>query len=762
MAGANETYTIDIQAAMPEGESVTGKLDALSKSLLGADRSAEQFDAAARDVSKALAMAKASLADTDVQLGEANAQWDELEANANRAAKAFEKAAMKGPVTKEIADSALTSKVALDSFGVTLAALERQSEEARTSSQALALVLGQVRDASREAATAEAATAAAAKELAATEKAAAAAIAKADDEKKSAAEDAAKAAKQAAEDAAKAAEAPLLAAKESAHELGNFRASLATLPGPLGKLASAALAPAQGFQKLSGAMGSSRAASVLAIAGVAALAVAIVAVTVALAAGVVKLAAWAVGLGDVTRSAGLANDAFEAMNPALAGLPIAALSKEFLISSDRLRELAKSLNDAGVAAADMPQALRAAALAERALGQSGSQQFVDNIKAGERAVSDLAAETQSKLGGIVARQMLGLESQSERLSRNVDTLFGGLDVDPALEGFSKLVGLFDESTAAGESMKLVFETVFQPLINMAAEAGTAVEALVLGVLIAFTKIYIGIKPAIKAVKEFFGIEDDATQTNFEAIATAGQALGYVIAFLAVAFGATLAGALALVAPALAVVTGAVYVLVKAIQAVIAINRFFYDTFIAVVNYLKSIDLASIGRAIVQGLINGITSGYSAAVNAVKNVVAGAISAAKGLLGIASPSKVFAGIGENTGEGFAGGVEDSTDAAHAAVGSLVSPDEALNQAAMSGDVAALERLRGQDAAAAPSPVGAAPAAASAAPGGAGGARTVTLLNPVIQLGAGSPKEQAIEFVQWITELLEGDAAQAAGV
>ena len=69
-------------------------------------------------------------------------------------------------------------------------------------------------------------------------------------------------------------------------------------------------------------------------------------------------------------------------------------------------------------------------------------------------------------------------------------------------------------------------------------------------------------------------------------------------------------------------------------------------------------LTSAGSDIIQGLINGIRSMASRAADAARSVVDGAINGAKKLLGIASPSKVFRVIGEQTGEGLEIGLQRS--------------------------------------------------------------------------------------------------------
>ncbi|WP_428909051.1 hypothetical protein [Niallia sp. Krafla_26] len=72
------------------------------------------------------------------------------------------------------------------------------------------------------------------------------------------------------------------------------------------------------------------------------------------------------------------------------------------------------------------------------------------------------------------------------------------------------------------------------------------------------------------------------------------------------------------------------------------------------DFLEGIDLSSIGSAIMQGLINGIKR--VPIVGALVSSVQTAIAAAKKVLDINSPSKVFEEIGAFTGEGFIVGMD----------------------------------------------------------------------------------------------------------
>lgn len=80
-------------------------------------------------------------------------------------------------------------------------------------------------------------------------------------------------------------------------------------------------------------------------------------------------------------------------------------------------------------------------------------------------------------------------------------------------------------------------------------------------------------------------------------------------------------------------------------------------------------VTTIGTQIVQGLANGIRNAASRVVSAITGVVQGAINAAKSLLGIASPSKVFAQFGEWTSEGYSIGIESGIGYAVRAVEKL---------------------------------------------------------------------------------------------
>ena len=81
-----------------------------------------------------------------------------------------------------------------------------------------------------------------------------------------------------------------------------------------------------------------------------------------------------------------------------------------------------------------------------------------------------------------------------------------------------------------------------------------------------------------------------------------------------------------------------------------------------INGLASIpgQVTSIGANIIQGMVNGVTGAAGKLIDSVKGAVDDAIGAAKNLLGIKSPSRVFRKIGQYTMQGAALGVDDDAD------------------------------------------------------------------------------------------------------
>jgi phage-related protein len=99
------------------------------------------------------------------------------------------------------------------------------------------------------------------------------------------------------------------------------------------------------------------------------------------------------------------------------------------------------------------------------------------------------------------------------------------------------------------------------------------------------------------------------------------------------------------------------------------------------NVLASIPgrMYQLGRDIIAGLINGIKSLIGGVISTLKSGISSAVAGVKRGLGIASDSKVFIGIGEDTVGGYITGVQRSADAARAATVAALMPTAARSAA-----------------------------------------------------------------------------------
>lgn len=683
---ADSSYIIDIASEMPDGGATTAQLDELSRSLISAGANAETLEAATMQVSAQLRAAGEATKAANDALAVGNARYGELERAALNAAKAAERAGQKNQ-------------------GVVPFDLAAKAAEASLALEHEAAALRQLESGAAGAAKAEARLAATQGNLKRLSSSAAGAF---------------------SEQAA--------AAKKSIREAEGF--------SPLVKK----------FGDLGDALSTSKGQMIVLAGATAGVVVGVLAITAAVVAGTVAIAAWGISLASAKREAEITEEAVAALHPELAALSpaFAAISAETGASAQDLRAWKKQLDSAKVAADDIPESLRAMALQEAALGKGGSAEFLENLKDTKRAAKDVAKEVNSKLGGLVAKRMMGLDAQSAKLKKNFGDLFSGLDIDPVLEGFRVLVDLFDKSTASGQAMQFLFETVFQPIIDQAKNAAYVVEAFVLGFLIGMTKLYIALKPAIKAVSEFFGFEDTSLADVLAIATKAGEYAAFVfvgfvaaLAAVGIAIGVVVAAAIAIQVAIYAVIAAAVALVGYLVGATIS-------AFMAVWDYMKGLgaQMMQFGTDMIMGLVNGIKNSAGAVVTAITGAVGGAITAAKKALGIASPSKVFADIGGYTTEGFAEGVDDSAGMAQDAMAAMVEPPDAgaVGFSALAGGAAS----------------GGA-AASGAAPGARGGSSgpTVNFNAPVYFGGKQASASEVEDLVELITKTLEGDAAAVAG-
>jgi hypothetical protein len=396
------------------------------------------------------------------------------------------------------------------------------------------------------------------------------------------------------------------------------------LGGPLGSVGQKVFGVAEGFKKMGASLGSAGPYVAVAVA-IVAIATAVATVTVAAIAGIAAIASWAVGLADAARSSELLSDGIAKSSKGGRALDeaITDLEKSVPQTADELKAMAAQLAKTGLEGEDLRNELR------RTAEEAALLKFGPDFAKG--------ANTMLKL--------------TERLKSNFSRIFAGLKIDKLLEAFADLVDLFGKGSESATAISTIFESLFQPLIDGLTNFIPMFISAFLQFEIFVMKAMIAIKPfgsTIEKVAEVFGIL---------AIIVAAMTVGFFVA---------------VITPFL-IIIGLAALLVAAVMEVVG-------TFVDFATKLSGMSLSEIGTQMIQGLIDGIMGAGAGVLKAITSVVGGAIDGAKALLGISSPSKVFADIGANTAAGMEEGVDGGAAGVQSSLTSMVDPSAATGAAA----------------------------------------------------------------------------------
>lgn len=502
------------------------------------------------------------------------------------------------------------------------------------------------------------------------------------------------------------------ARKKGLERIAKTGDGLTKLPGPLGAVGGRAKELTEGWRDLSEQLGAGRAAMLVG----AAAAAAFVAVLVM---GAVAVASWAIGLANARRDTGLTIQALYGSAEAARAVQdsFAGVTRETGVAGDRLLAMTRDLKKAGVAAEDVPAALKALAQQESALGDSsGTSELIDKLKSGQKTVAELGSEMEEQFGSVARKKALGLDQQMTTLKENVSELFGGANIEGFLAGLARIVALFDKSTESGAALQAIFGDLMKPLGGVEG-IFVAIERFILGAILAALRL----GTAIKKVAKELGFDT----SGLTSIVDAGD-LGQVAMYV-------LAAAFAPVVLAIGFVASAIQELMMWWQIISAVGSAaaagITSAWTSVKTFFAGLSLSSIGSDMISGLATGIKNNAAKVVEAITGVVNDAIASAKKLLKIQSPSRVFAEIGEQTSAGMAGGVDDGAGDVEKSIAQMIEV-----------------------------PTGKAAKAAGAATGGAGGAAITVSGNTFVFHGVANAEDAEVKLIDAILALLEGRAAQ----
>ena len=108
-----------------------------------------------------------------------------------------------------------------------------------------------------------------------------------------------------------------------------------------------------------------------------------------------------------------------------------------------------------------------------------------------------------------------------------------------------------------------------------------------------------------------------------------------------------------------------------------IKQAFSDGIEVIKTTFSSVDWGALGTAIIEGVANAISAGVGIVQDAAKAMAQAALDAAKALLGIQSPSRMFYEIGENVAQGFINALGDNEGNVSAAVDNMLAITSSLS-------------------------------------------------------------------------------------
>lgn len=427
--------------------------------------------------------------------------------------------------------------------------------------------------------------------------------------------------------------------------LNELQEGLAKLGGPFGRISSHFVGLAAGFSKIQKATGSG-----------------LVAIVASLGSAITFLAdglfRGAMFIGKIALGVGLAAGGFGIM---AARAIDAARTQQALYAG-----ITQSTKAAGELSGSIDRVAAGVPLSRDEVGKLGEDLARSGLRGKELDKALEGASVQAarlKFGPEWQSQMLSLPKQLDKLQSNFRGLFANIKIDKALVAFSRLVELFDSTTASGRALQAIAERFFGAVIGKSDDLAVAIEAMAL-------KAEIAVMTFLLQWRDGSGEYVDRVNTMIEVgkVLWAGLVLVVqILTALAATFvflGAAAVGGLTLIATTVATVFTFVS---GAITAIIG--------FIAGI-FTGDFTLFDAGVDMIQGFIDGIVGTGAKVLEAVTGVASDAVNAAKSILGIASPSKVFADIGANTAAGMAVGVESGTSGVQSAVEGITSPSNIL--------------------------------------------------------------------------------------
>lgn len=320
---------------------------------------------------------------------------------------------------------------------------------------------------------------------------------------------------------------------------------------------------------------------------------------------------------------------------------------------DELAALGNELAGKGLRGQPLVDAMNAIAQTASAKGQAAGDLLKAQLEAslgGGAAAARKMAEAQ--FSAINADKLLDLNVQANRFKENMVAMTRDINLTPLLTAIASITGFFSADSVTGAAIKQIVTAIGNQLGKWAEAAAPFIKNAMKQLLI------LGLEAGIMFLQLYHRVRDAFGPDTTSSVDLLNVALSGLKGLLDITIGGVI-GAYAV----WRVLAAALHEVMSAVKAV-------EDAFSSAKAFLSQ-GWSDIGKQIIDGLVSGITGGVSAVANAVSGVATKAKDTFKGLLGIHSPSTVFADMGQNTTAGFAQGVDSGGDQVRAATRGLAA-------------------------------------------------------------------------------------------
>lgn len=329
------------------------------------------------------------------------------------------------------------------------------------------------------------------------------------------------------------------------------------------------------------------------------------------------------------------------------------VSASVALGRDQVAGITEEFYRAGLRAGNLQAAVEGASIALATQGEAGKAQF-KALALGAAlyggSVRKAANDIKARLGATAKAQLLSLDVQVRKARENFAGLFRDLKVEGLLTALKGVTDMFSQSTSTGRALKLLCESVLQPLVDWVGRNGLVMKRFFQGLVIAALVFGLAMLDVRDKLREILppGLISNIDLST--AALYAGEAAGIAIA-----------GAVALVAVQVGLLAAPFVLVAAVVYGAIAAFR-------DLKKWFEAIDWSTLGSRIIDGLIGGLKSGLSRVKAAIGDLADTVMSGFTYPLQIHSPSRVFYSYGRegiSAGaelgiEAGAGGVQDAAD------------------------------------------------------------------------------------------------------